>query len=158
MQGMPKPGAEHQKLAALAGRWSGEEKLEPSPWDPKPSTATGHLETRVALGGFFVITEYRQERAGNTTYEGHGVYGYDPQERVYTMGWADSMTPVVGVAKGRWEGNTLTFTNETPRSPAGGYGRYTYVFEGPERITFRLEHSQDGQDFQLFMEGRYRKR
>ena len=155
MHGMPKPGAEHQKLAALAGRWSGEEKLESSPWDPKPGTAMGHLETRVALGGFYVISDYRQERDGQPTYEGHGVYAYDPQERVFTMAWADSMSPVVGIAKGRWEGNTLTFQNQTPM---GGHARYTYVFEGPERITFRLEHTQEGQDFQLFMEGRYRKR
>jgi hypothetical protein len=154
MHGMPKPQAEHEKLAMFAGRWQGDEKLEPSPWDPKPGTATGHLESRLALGGFFVISDYHQERDGKTTYEGHGVYGYDPQERVYTMWWADSLGPMVGLAKGRFEGNTLAFSNQTPR----GHGRYTYIFDGPERVTFRLEHSQDGKDWQLFLEARYRKR
>jgi hypothetical protein len=35
MMDMPKPGAPHQQLAKLAGTWTGDEIIGPSPFDPK---------------------------------------------------------------------------------------------------------------------------
>jgi hypothetical protein len=52
---MPKPSDGHRRLERLAGRWEGEEKMEPSPWDPQGGTALGCVT-------------------------GHGVYTYDPKE------------------------------------------------------------------------------
>jgi len=151
---MPKPQEQHQRLSALAGRWEAEETLYPSPWDPKGGKATGHMDARMALNGFFLISDYRQERDGKTTYEGHGVYGFEPKETCWTMWWADGMCPTGGLAKGQWQGNTLSFQNQSPM----GHSRYTYVIEGPERMTFRLESSQDGKNWTLFMEGKFRKK
>src|SRR5262245_19343482 len=153
-EGMPTPQAEHKKLSALAGRWEAEETLFPSPWDPQGGKATGYMDARVALNGFHVINDYKQVRNGQTTYEGHGVFGYDPEEKCWTMSWSDGMCPDTGISKGRWEGNTLTFQNQSKM----GHGRYTYVFESPEKITFKLEHSQDGKTWNQMMEGKFRKK
>ena len=38
---MPKPTEAHQKLAALAGRWTGSETIPPCPWDPKGDLTIG---------------------------------------------------------------------------------------------------------------------
>ena len=62
---MPKPGSPHQKLQRLSGKWTGEEKMHPSPWDPKGGAATGRILNRLSLDGFVVVQDYEQERSGN---------------------------------------------------------------------------------------------
>lgn len=152
---MPKPLDEHKKLAALAGSWSGEETLFPSPWDPKGGKGTGRIEARLACDGFFLVTDYVEERGGQAVYRGHGVYGWDPGEKCYTMYWVDSIGSPSSVCKqGRWNGNTLVFEQMSPM----GRHRYTYTFEGEGRYTFLIENSQDGKQWAPFMEGKYRRK
>lgn len=146
--------AEHKKLEAMAGSWVSEEKMYPSPWDPKGGPATGRSEARMDLEGFFLILDYVQERNGKTSYRGHGVYGWDPQEKCYLMYWCDSMCPTLSTAKGKWEGNTLTFQSKNPMC----HSRYIYEFEGDGRYTFRIQNSQDGKEWATFMEGRYSRK
>ena len=88
---MPKPTPQHQRLRGLVGSWKGDEKMHPSPWDPKGGTAKGFFESRLDLDGMFVISEYRQERDGKVTYRGYGVFGWDSKQNAYTMYWFDSM-------------------------------------------------------------------
>lgn len=155
MMEMPKPQEEHRRLQSLAGTWTGEETMHPSPWDPKGGTATGRIESRLDLDGFFLISDYVQECGGRPSYRGHGVLGYDTAERCYTMHWFDSMCATSAPpARGRWEGNVLTLEHRTPM----GHSRYVYTFEGEGRYAFRLENSQDGKQWATFMEARYRRR
>lgn len=155
MMDMPKPLDEHRRLRALAANWVGEETLHPSPWDPKGGSAVGRFQARVDMDGFFVVADYIEERGGQVSYRGHGVYGYDAQEKAYTMHWFDSMgsgTPAP--ARGRWEGNRLSFENKSPM----GQSRYSYAFDGENRLTFTLESSQDGRTWTTLMEGRYTRK
>ena len=155
MHGMPTVLNEHKKLLALAGKWTGEEKIHPSPWDPKGGTATSRIESRADLDGFFVISDYVEERNGQVSYRGHGVFGYDANEKCYTMNWFDSMGACSPEhSRGKWEGNTLMFQQKGPM----GHSRYTYLFEGEGRYTFRIDQSQDGKQWAPFMEGRYTRR
>jgi len=146
---------QHKKITgAMAGTWNGDEKLYPSPWDSAGGAAKGRLSARVDLDGFFVITDYQQERGGAVTYRGHGVYGWDPNLACYTMNWFDSMGGgCATAARGTWAGNTLTFTQESPM----GHGRYTYTFESPMRMLFRIDMSQDGKNWAPFMESVFTK-
>ena len=154
MMEMQKPQEAHRKLQALVGTWVGEEKLFPSPWDPKGGSALGRFQARVDLDGFFVICDYTEERGGQVTYRGHGVFGYDPQQKTYTMNWFDSIGPgSPAPARGKWEGNQLLFENSHPR----GHSRYIYTFEGNDRYTFRLENSTDGKSWAPMMEGKYKR-
>jgi hypothetical protein len=154
---MPEPGEQHRKLQALAGTWVGEEKIFPSPWDQAGGTALGRVEARMGLDGFFLISDYQQERGGQVTYRGHGVYGYDARRERWTMSWFDSMGAGTGagdVAPGIWEGNVLTFSNKNPM----GHGRYIYTFLSDGKYTFRIEHSQDGSSWAPFMEATYTRK
>ena len=149
---MPQVQDQHRKLKALAGTWAGDEKLHPSPWDPQGGTGLGKTVARVDLDGFFVISDYTQERGGKVTYRGHGVFGWDSTQKCYVMFWFDSMggeftTP----SRGHWEGNTLRFESKN----AMGHGRYIWEFESVDRHTFRMENSQDGKQWATFMEGKY---
>jgi hypothetical protein len=151
---MPTPQAEHKKLEAMAGTWTGEEKMHPSPWDPKGGQATGKIRARIDLAGFFLVMDYEQERGGQVGFKGHGVFGYDPQEKCYTMYWFDAMNPTMSLAKGTWEGNRLTFRNQNPM----GHGRFTYEFAKEGRYSFRMEHSQDGAKWDTLMEAMYTRK
>jgi hypothetical protein len=82
---MPKPTEVHHKLAKFAGRWTGKEKLSPSPWDPKGGAAVGHCNNRLAADGFVLLHEYVQERNGTASFHGHGVFSYDSAGKCYML-------------------------------------------------------------------------
>ena len=152
---MQKLQEEHKKLQSLAGTWTGEEKLHPSPWDPKGGQATGRVQSRLDLDGFFLISDYVEERGGKVSYRGHGVFGYDPAEKAYIMYWFDSMgCSAPSPARGKWQGNRLVFEQRAPM----GHSRYTYNFEGEGRYAFLMEHSEDGKKWAPFMEGKYTRK
>ena len=149
---MPKPGPEHAYLARLAGRWSGEEVMAPSPWDPGGSNRTSTCEATM-LEGFFLVTNYEQrDESGETvTFRGHGVYSWDPGEGCYVMYWFDSMGGPGGIAHGKAEGDVLTFQNSSPM----GQHRYRYTFEEGGYL-FEMAMSQDGEQWQTLLKGSYR--
>src|ERR1051325_8115641 len=102
---MPKPTEAHQKMASLAGHWTGSEKMHPSPWDPAGGTATGRADNRLALDGFALLHDYVQERNGAVSFQGHGVLTFDSREHCYLMHWWDSMGFGANVYKGDFAGN-----------------------------------------------------
>ncbi|MBZ5500023.1 MAG: DUF1579 domain-containing protein [Acidobacteriia bacterium] len=151
---MPKIHPEHKKLEVLVGKWAGTETLSPSPWDPKGGTATARMDSHVDLDGFFLITDYVEERQGTVCYRGHGVFGWDAHTKHYTMHWFDTMGPAsVTPATGQWEGPSLVFAQQTPM----GHNRFSYIIEQPKHFTMRIEHSKDGKDWTVFMEGKYKR-
>lgn len=152
---MPRPTRFHQKLERLAGNWAGEEKISPTPWDPKGGVARGQMKARVDMDGFGLVQEYVQKRGGKINYRGHGVIGYDPQEKAYLWHWSDSMGGVPGsVTRGNWKGNKLVFQNASPM----GHARYTYTFFKDETLGFAIENSTDGERWEPFMSARYAKK
>lgn len=154
MQGMPVVSEEHRRLHVLAGTWLGDEAMAPSPWG-EGGPAVGRYTGRVECGGFFVAQDYVQERGGQETFRGHGVFGYDAEAKRYAWYWVDSMGQVPREPSwGTWSGDTLQFTSTSPH----GMGRYTYEFEGDDRYKFTLENSFDGgKTWQVFMTGAYHR-
>lgn len=151
---MPKPDEHHKKLEAMVGEWTGEETMHPSPWDPQGGPATSRINARMDLDGFFLISDYVQERNGATTFRGHGVYGWDANQQKYTMHWFDSMGFDPGPpVPGTWEGNRLRFQHQAHM----GHTRYTYEFIDKDTYSFNLEHSQDGKKWAPFVESTVRR-
>lgn len=149
---MPKPNENHARLAAFAGRWIGEEKIHPSPWDPQGGTATAKVESRMTCDGFCLVTDYVEERNGAVSYVGHGVTSYHTQRGCYLQHWSDSMGGMPADAKpGHWIGDTLGFQVAAPH----GHTRYLYRTVSPDAWEFRIENSQDGSIWAPFLEGRY---
>jgi hypothetical protein len=152
---MPTAGPEHELLMQMVGSWEGEEILHPSPWDPKGGTAIGRIDARAALEGLAVISDYAQEKDGRITFHGHGIYTWDARRKSFVMTWFDSMSAgTPGIAHGIVTGNTLRFQNQSEF----GHGRYVYDFEGAGAYRFRIESSNDGENWIRFMDARYVKR
>lgn len=148
---MPKPTDAHRKLEKLVGRWNGEERIHPSPFDPKGGTASARLDNRLALDGFAVVQDYEQERNGKVNFRGHCVFRWEASQQCYEMHWFDSTGMVPSVFRGNFDGDVLTVTSKNPQ----GHSRAIFDFSKKGHYTFRMDVSQDGQQWFPFMEGQY---
>jgi hypothetical protein len=149
---MPKPAAEHQRLAQLAGVWVGEETMHPSPFAPTGGVASGHWQNRMALAGSHLIADYEQERGGVVSFQGHAVFGYDGRQR-YSMHWFDSSGLGGSASTGTWQGNLLLLQLESPL----GHSRYAFELVAADCFRFRIDNSADGQSWATFLEGEYHR-
>lgn len=149
---MPRPGAPHEKMARLAGLWTGEEKIHPSPFDPEGGSARGRVENRLGASGFAIVQDYAQERSGNVNFEGHGVLTWDAAAGCYVMHWIDSMGTAPSMFRGSWQDDTLTLISDG----AEGTCRCSWTVAKDGRSqTFRMETSPDGKAWLPLLEGRY---
>lgn len=148
---MPKLTAAHRQLERLIGRWAGEEKIHPSPFDAQGGKAIACLENRLALDGFAVVQDYEQEKNGAVVFRGHGVFRWEAMQQCYEMHWFDSMGLAPTVFRGNFTGEVLKLTSQSPQ----GYSRATFDFGTKGHYEFLMEVSPDGQQWFPFMEGRY---
>ena len=152
---IPRPTEAHETMARLAGSWSGTELMHPSPWVPEEVRADGRTDGRVALGGFAVIVDYKQERDGQVTFTGHGVYTYSAAERCYVLYWFDSMGGPPNLFKGDFEGDVLTLVSDESCQDGPRLSRLVYDLSKPGVLESRMEVSQDGTAWKVFMEATY---
>ena len=146
---MPTPGPAHEVLARMAGEWIGDETLLPSPFHPEGAKRTSTSSSRM-LEGFFLVTDYVQSSGDEVSFRGHGVYSWDPAAEEFIMYWYDSMGGAGGVARGKLEGDVLTFLNTSPM----GHHRYRYTL-GEAGYRFEMAMSQDGEEWSTFMDASY---
>jgi hypothetical protein len=151
---MPKPTEDHRKLQKLAGQWIGKEKMHPSPWDPQGGEAVGKVHNRVALDGFVVIQDYEQERGGKVNFRGHGVFRFDAAEKGYVLHWWDSMGMPPNIFRGDFEGDLLKLNCDDPQFKS----RVTWNLVRPDRYSYKMEVSPDGNQWFPFMEAEYEKK
>ena len=150
---MPKPTEAHKKLERLTGKWKGEEKMYPSPWDPNGGMAVGRVNNRPALDGFTVVQDYEQERNGAVSFRGHGVFSYNAMQQCYVLHWWDTMGMPPNEFKGTIEGNILTMTDKNSQ----GLNRAVFDLRQEGKYNFKMEVSQDGKQWHTFMEGNYNR-
>src|SRR5688572_30810351 len=112
-QDMPKPTAEHQKLAASVGSWDA--VIEAMGEDGKPQTTKGVSEVRLGPGGFWVIDDFNGS-FGGMPFVGHGVTGWDAAKGKYVGTWVDSMSGHMMLIDGTMsaDGKTMTMTGMAP--------------------------------------------
>jgi hypothetical protein len=152
---MPRPTEAHRRLHALAGTWSGGEKMHPSPWDPQGGAAEGRVENRVALDGFALVQHYEQRRGGRTSFTGHGVFSWDAAAGRHQMHWWDSMGSPVNVFTGAMVGDRLVL--ECPQGAGASRATFDLAHAAHGRYSFLMEVSPDGAQWFPFMEGNYRR-
>jgi len=148
---MPKPSAGHLALQRMEGTWVGEETMHPSQWDPKGGVAIGRNRHTFTLGGFALIVDYEQERDGEVTFTGHGVYTYDPKRDQYCLHWFDCMGSPPEVFVGRFDDDVLTLAHGGP----GMHARMTYDWSVPDTLQGMMEMSPDGEDWKVLFEAVY---
>jgi hypothetical protein len=148
---MPKPTPAHKKLHRLAGKWSGKEKLSPSPFIPDGGSAKGRLDNRVILDGFAVVQNYHQKRGGKNTFSGHGIFRYDADANEYQLLWVDNFGVAPSTFRGNFDKNVLTLTTQTPQ----GVSRCIFDLTKKRRYRFQMDVSPDGTQWIPLMSGEY---
>lgn len=142
-QAPPKPGAEHQAMAAFVGNWTFAGELKPGAMGPG-GKMTGTDRITWLPGGFFVERKFEGTIAGLGEMKGTEIFGYDAAKKTYTYVGFDSMgghgsgtlTPKGNV----WTtGGTMNMHGMTSRE------RCTLTF-GPGNTTLdiRCSSSSDG--------------
>jgi hypothetical protein len=145
----PKPTEQHRKLERLVGSWVGEEEIKGSPHTTE-TKASGTFAFRMDLGDLFAIVDYVEQSGGATLMAGHGVIGWNPKEKTYTLHWFDTFgSPPSVPGKGQWLGNALKFEQE---------GSGNTIFELRDGgLIFKIEMDVDGKGMSPIIVGKYRR-
>jgi hypothetical protein len=133
-----------QALAIYAmhvGTWDAESVITP-PGAP-PIHQTGVSENRMIADGRWLLVHYNS----NSGYEGHGVYGWDDEKRVYICTWVDPMMSRFAQGEGTWDAatRTLTFEMEVPGKQHFRYREIIQIQEDGSRSYRNLVLTPDGE-------------
>lgn len=142
-QDMPKPGAEHQKLAARAGTWDAVMSMTGE--DGKAVESKGTSVVKVACLGMWVTEDFSMPEFMGAPFEGHGVTGYDTAKGKYVGTWCDSMATAYMALEGGYDasGKVFTLTGMGP-GPDGAALKHRMV---------TTWHSADKYVFEMFVTG-----
>ncbi|MBK8096510.1 MAG: DUF1579 domain-containing protein [Planctomycetes bacterium] len=100
---MPKPGKEHQRLAAMVGTWDATMEMAGMPASKGVSTIT------MTLGGFWLVDQFVAD-IGGMPFEGRGTTGYDPIKGKHVATWVDCWSSGLTVTEGSYDEKTKTLT------------------------------------------------
>jgi len=153
---MPKPAPEMERLAMLHGRWSVEEKHEPSEMLPQGGTGKGQESVRPGPGRLSLIAEYSSQGPMGE-FSGIGLLTWDPAERVYRMHWTDNTGMGVSVMTGKWEGKDLVFTGSDMMAGKKVYSRHAFTELTPTAFTYTIDVGPAPNQLKRSMTIRYSK-
>jgi Protein of unknown function (DUF1579) len=152
---VPKPGPEHKKLDVLAGSWTLDGDMKPSPMGPG-GKMTETEKCDWMDGGFFLVchTDFKSSMGDGA---GLSILGYSADDKAYTYreynSWGESME-----SKGSVDNDTWTWTNDEKMGGTIMKGRFTMKLLSPTSYTFTFEMSQDGTKWTTVMDGKATKK
>lgn len=145
----PKPGPEHQKLAAFVGNWTSEGEIAENPFGPAEKWS-GKIRAEWFSGNFAVVRH--EDFRGSVSGENHAlsVIAYDGAAKTYTWYGVDNFggtslgkTSISGdVATIVWEANAKGKTYKI---------RGTLKGLGSDKLAWVAEYSEDGKTWKAFM-------
>ena len=114
MKALMAPGAAHQTLEALAGKWNYSSKFWMSP-EGKPEETAGVAEHTMIYGGRFLKQEVKGTWMGQP-FEGMGITGFDNIRGQYQTLWIDSMATGMMWVSGQYDAATRTLSQSGANS------------------------------------------
>lgn len=153
------PGAEHKKLAAMAGDYDLTVKAWHAP-DAPPTTDAGTATRKMILGGRVMVEDVSSQMMGQP-YSGQGLHGFDNVTGKYWATWSDSMSTGLMVSEGSCDADmacTYTGTYHDPVSKQPQTSRMTTRWTDASTEVFEMYGpGPDGKETRM-MEITYRKR
>ena len=136
----PRPGPEHQKMAAFLGKWSFEGQAQASPYGPAGKATS--LDIFAWLPGNFFLEHQWDSKQGGVQIIGREIVGYDSAAKAYTSRFFDNFGNT-GSIKGTVNGTVWTWTAESVVAGKALKERGTVTISG-DTITSKWEYSTDG--------------
>jgi hypothetical protein len=145
------PGANHQVLEPLAGKWTATTRMWMKPGD-KPMESQGTSETSWILGNRFLKQDFRGTWNGQA-FEGLGYTGYDSVRGQYETTWMDNMMTGIIKLPGSYDAasKTLRFAGEFSCPLTGDKNRQMRaewkVVDNDQNVYTAYDKTPEGQDY-----------
>jgi hypothetical protein len=137
--GMPKPAPEMERLSRmLQGRWSTEERHEPSEMMPQGGAGKGMEAIRPGPGKLTLIAEYASQTPMGE-FSGIGIITWEAGERAYRIHWTDNTMNGMTTMTGRWQGEQLVFTGEEMLMGKKVFSRHAFTEIKPDTFTYTID-------------------
>lgn len=150
------PAPELKKLDFMAGDWTSEGDMKPSPGMPGGKfSISSHAEWME--GTFFLVEHSNADMAAMGKFKELAVMGYDPDRKVYTYHAFNSMGQDETSA-GTVDGDTWTWLSDEHFGGTTMKGRFTMKVLSPTSYTMKFELSPDGTNWMTAMEGKATKK
>lgn len=154
MMELATPGAPHQLLAKMAGKWSITTRMWTGGPVAPPTESKGTAEMAMILGGRFLSQEVRGDFNG-MPFEGTGLYGYDNAQKKYISFWIDNMGTMMmtGLGTADSAGKVITYVSIYDDPMTGEKNkkiRQVLRFVSDDQIAFEMYDSQQGKEFKSF--------
>jgi hypothetical protein len=151
----PKPGPEVKKLDVMAGTWTLEGDIKPSPTGPG-GKMTESEKCDWMEGGYFLVCHVDFKSGMGNGY-GMGVMGYSTDAKSYTYhefnSWGESVD-----SKGVVDGDTWIWTNEEKMGDKMVKGKFTMKMTSSTTYDFMYETSPDGAKWTMAVDGKAAKK
>jgi hypothetical protein len=107
---VPKPTAEHERLAKDVGTWDATLKSWMRGPDSEPTVSQGVEVVKLMPGGLWIHSEF-DGKFGDQEFHGFGQTGYDTKKKKYVGTWVDSMSTEIMMMEGDYDeaSHTVTF-------------------------------------------------
>jgi hypothetical protein len=151
----PPPGPEQKKLAVFLGTWTGEGKMEASPFGkagPVKSTMTCAWFT-----GEYQLVCDSEDSGPMGKIKAHSIYGYDVEKKQYFDFGIDS-SGYAGPGTAKVDGSSWTFEGTATVGGKAYWFRTVVKLPSPKELTYKSEYSEDGKDWKLQGEGKMTKK
>jgi hypothetical protein len=130
---------------------------DPANPEAEPQVTKG-TESNQLMGGMWLVSHFKGEMMG-ATFEGAGVFGYNPQTKKYTGTWVDTMSPYAMTTEGSWDEKTKTMTQMGKGKDAAGTEmtmKLVTVYNDDGSRLFTIYPTMEGQTIKA-MEIKYTK-
>ncbi|MEO6120053.1 MAG: DUF1579 family protein [Terriglobales bacterium] len=141
-------------IKQLAGRWTTEEKHEPSEMMPQGGTGKGQEQIRPGPGKMSVIVEYSSQGPMGE-FSGIGLILWDAAARVYRLHWTNNTNPALTVLTGKWEGNDVVFTGSEMMVGKKVVTRHAITELTPNAFTYTIDTGQAAAQLKRTMTVKY---
>jgi hypothetical protein len=138
----PKPGPEHERLAALVGNWTSEGECTESPMTPAEKWST-RLKNEWFRGNFAVVRNLESKGSVSGEFVGLEIVTYDSQAKAYTWYGIDS-TGWNAMAKGSISKDALKVTWSATVKGKAYKLRGILKGLGTDKLLWTMDYSEDG--------------
>lgn len=145
----PEPGPERARLSFLVGKFVTETYILPSPRMKEGAKGAGTSIIEWSLDSMFLSVNEQSTNAILGNYQGHGMLGYDPQEKKYVLSMFNNFGDHPKY-EGNFAGDTLVLATRVPLPGRAFDQRLQWFHEGRK---VRLQILNDlGQGFKLVID------
>jgi hypothetical protein len=137
---IPKPTAEHERLAKDVGTWDATVKSWGGGPDSEPMVSQGVEVVELMPGGLWLKSRF-DGKFGAQEFHGCGQTGFDTRKGKYVGTWVDTMTTEIMMTEGDYDAASRTLTTYAKGTiPSGGKyeSKMTTKYEGDDTRVFTM--------------------